>query len=447
MNLKLHLLLRMTLTGMLCWLGVSIAIVAASGRQADRDLAGIADQIQPIVAADVRRRWVSVDSDSRRPDLGGAAARFPDPTCLRYVALDGTSTDSGCNLSSRNVEVPWAVALLLEVLGPRRVSAQRRIEAYGIQVGTLEVRPVEGSLLQRQWRSVRDLLGLTAVTLLVLDGLVFWIIGRALRPAAQIMAAVEELGEGSGDVRLPALRPREFAAIADGINRLAARLAEANAARDELTTRLIHLQEGERRELAHELHEQFGQCVSALSAISGSLRQSVLAGEALTEADIAPLEAAVESMLVSLRALLQRMSQPPLARQGLRSALSDLILQWQSRVHNGPRIVFDADVAADAVPNGESALCIYRIAQECLNNIARHAPASRMARLEVRHVSHTLSLRVSNDIESSGADRGSAGSGMGLRLLSERVRALRGSFSVEMSAAEFTVQADLPAVS
>jgi len=95
MNLKLHLLVRMTLMGLLCWLGVSIYVVAQSGRQAAREIAAMADELQPMLTADVMRRWVSLDADARHPDLGGAAARFPQPMCLRYRALDGSDSAWG----------------------------------------------------------------------------------------------------------------------------------------------------------------------------------------------------------------------------------------------------------------------------------------------------------------------------------------------------------------
>jgi two-component system, NarL family, sensor histidine kinase UhpB len=445
-NLKLHLLLRMTLMGLLCWVGVSIYVVGQSGRRAAQDLATVANQLQTIVTSDVMRRWVSLDADARHPDLGGAAARFPEPLCLRYIATDASVSGWGCGPAVSGSGVPAGIARLLGTFGPVHLALQREISVYGLHAGALSVESDDANLLQHQWRSVRELLELTAVTLLALDALVFWVIGRALRPTAKIVAAVAQLGDGLYDVHLPAMRPREFKLIASGINRLAQRLAESHTARAQLTARLIRLQEEERRELAHELHEEFGQCVSALGAISASLNQSVAAGEMLAEADVAPLHGAVERMLTSLRGMLQRMSQPRLEGQGLRSALADLITAWQMKARSDLRIVFDADPGTDALPNNEAALCIYRLVQECLNNIARHAPTSTSASVRIRHDSRSLSLQVSNDLDAIRTDNSVSSTGMGLKLLGERVRALGGSFSVEVSAVTFAVRAQLPMV-
>jgi signal transduction histidine kinase len=434
----------MTLMGFLCWLGVSIYLVGQSGRRAAQDIGAMADQLQPILTADVMRRWASVDSDPRYPDLAGAAARFPVPMCLRYSALDSSHSEWGCGQYSSSGNVPLWIARVLNMLGPGHISLRRQITAYGLAVGTLQVESDNASLLQRQWRSVRELLGLTAVTLLMLDVLAVWSIGRALRPAAKIVAAIEHLGDGAYDVRLPAFRPREFTLIANGINQLSQRLARLQAVRAELTARLIRLQEDERRELAHELHGEFGQSVTALGAVSASLRHSVSVGEILTEADVTPLETGVEQMLSALRGMLQRMTLPPLEQQGLQSALTDLVVAWQLKLPGDLRIILDLAPGVDRVPNDELALCAYRVAQECLSNVARHAANSQTACVSVRHDPQGLHVRVSNDLRSATENRGAAGTGMGLILLGERVRSFGGTFSVEISATEFVVRADLP---
>jgi len=444
MNLRLHLLVRMTLVGMLCWLGVSIYLVAQSGRREARQLLSIADQLRPMVTADVMRRWISVDSDARYPDLGSAAARFPNPMCLRYTALDGSTSDWGCGQSQGGGTVPPLIAQVLGALGPRQLSLPRAITVYGQAVGTLRVESDDANLLEDQWRSVRELLGLTAVTVLLLNVLALWVIGRALRPTTQIVAAVEKLGDGAADVRLPPFHPREFALIANGINRLAERLAQSHAARKELTARLIRLQEDERRELAHELHEEFGQCVAAVGAVSVSLRQSVTAAEKLTEADVMPLELGVEQMLSSLRGMLRRMSLPPLERQGLRSAIADLIAAWQIRLHGGPRVALDADPDIDRIPSDDRALCAYRVVQEALSNIVRHASAARTAIVHLRMDPEGLHVRVTNDLVGVNRDRSNPGTGMGLKLMAERVHSLGGNLTLIGSDTQFIVEVRLP---
>jgi signal transduction histidine kinase len=444
MNLRVDLLIRMTVVGTLCWLAASAYLVAQSGQREAQEVLRIADQIRPIMTWDVMRRFGSVDTDARYPDLGGAASRFPNPVCLRYRAKDGETSDWGCGPSEISSDVPRPIAHVLRALGPGHISVPLDVTIYGGHVGTLVVESNDESLLTHQWRGVRELLAFTAVTVLVLALLGVWAIGHALQPTARIVEAVAHLGEGASQVRLPMFRPREFGLIASGINELAERLARANAAREALTARLIRLQEDERREIAHELHEEFGQCVAELSAVSASLRQSAIMSSKVTEADVVPLELGIEQMLSSLRGMLKRMSLPPLAGQGLRSALADLIPAWQIRLHGGSRVVLDADADTDRIPNGDQALCAYRVVQECLSNVARHAPRSPTATVYVRRKPDGLFVRVSNEISGNTASDAKPTTGMGLRLMDERVRSLGGTFSVETSTVEFVVEVRLP---
>jgi len=79
-----------------------------------------------------------------------------------------------------------------------------------------------------------------------------------------------------------------------------------------------------------------------------------------------------------------------------------------------------------------------------LSNIARHAPTSRAAYVYLRQESQALHVRVSNDFVSVSQDRSTPSTGMGLRLVGERVRSLGGSFFVEASATQFIVDVRLP---
>ncbi|HEY3851695.1 MAG TPA: hypothetical protein VGL87_12020, partial [Steroidobacteraceae bacterium] len=183
MNLKLYLLLRMTLVGLACWLGVSIFLVVQSGREEQKHIATVADQLVPMVGADVMRRLISADLDAHQPDLSGLAARFPEPLCLRYSAEDASVWDWGCEPSSAADAAPRWVSRLLTALGPGHISLQRPISVYGRPTGVLTVEADDASLLRRQWANVRQLLGLAALTVLMLDILVFLVIGRINRLA------------------------------------------------------------------------------------------------------------------------------------------------------------------------------------------------------------------------------------------------------------------------
>jgi two-component system sensor histidine kinase UhpB len=448
MNLRQYLLIRVTLLCLVCWVGVSMYAVTQAGRRTAQNMTVVADKLQAMISLDVMQRLLSTGSEAAYPALSSAAGYFADPLCLHYRAADGSTSKFGCGPGPSGADYPHWLMNILGAFGPRHVELQREISLWSRTAGVLGVELDEDRLLEREWHGIKELLELTAVTLLVLAVLILWALGRVLRPTAKIVAALEQIGRGREYVSMPYFHPREFGLIADGINRLAARLAQSTRARENLTARLIQLQEAERREIAHELHEEFGQCVAGFSAVGMSLRSSVANGERVTESDVEQLEGGIESMLMSLRNLLQRMSSSPTERQGLRSALADLVAAWRSRLPPGACIALDFHSVAGDIANDERALCVYRIVQECLSNVARHAPTSRRIDISVREGTQQLHVQVSNECVDPTTRRiaGTATTGMGLLLLEERVRCLQGRFAVNASASEFVIEAVLPTV-
>ena len=448
MNLKRYLLLRMVLVALLCWLGVSAYLIGRSGQQMGDAMARDADQMQVLLETALHRQHTTPEPGPRVPPLHQLAGRFAEPFCLRYQALNGTTTEDGCDRTGTDDPLPRWLANLLTWDGHRPNALQRDIGLWGLPVGTLSIEPDRPHLLARQWHTLRDLLWLATAIVLALGTLTFLVIDRALRPAQQLVAALDHLAAGeqldeiTAKAELPDFQPREFGQIAAGINRLSTRLNQLSAARRELMACLINLQEQERRDLAHGLHDEFGQCVAALSANSALLKSLAVQGEAVAENDFEPLEQTIEHMLAALRSLLLRMAPPLLESRGLTSALNDLITGWQAGQLGAPPLTVDIDPGLDARLPDERALCVYRVVQECLNNIARHARQSTAVHIAIRQENQTLLVGVTNHAPPAGSAY--PGSGMGLRLLAERLRAAGGMLSIDAPPGCFAVQASLP---
>ena len=448
MNLKRYLLLRMALVALLCWLSVSAYLVGRSSQQMGDAMSRDADQMQALLETALHRQHTTPEPGPRVPPLHQLAGRFTEPFCLRYEALNGATTEDGCDRTGTDDPLPRWLANLLTWDGHQPSALQRDIGLWGLPVGTLTIEPDRSHLLARQWHTLRDLLWLATVTVLALGTLTFLVIDRALRPAQQLVAALDRLAIGehlheiTAETQLPHFKPREFGQIAAGINRLSSRLSQLSAARRELMTCLINLQEQERRDLAHGLHDEFGQCVAALSANSALLKSVVAQGEAVAESDFEPLEQTIEHMLAALRSLLLRMAPPLLESRGLTSALNDLMTGWQAGQLSAPPLSIDIDPDLDALLPDERALCVYRVVQECLNNIARHARASTAVHIAIRQKNKALLVGVTNQAPPAGSGR--PGSGMGLRLLAERLRAAGGTLAVDAPPGGFAVQASLP---
>jgi signal transduction histidine kinase len=204
------------------------------------------------------------------------------------------------------------------------------------------------------------------------------------------------------------------------------RYDEAEAARHELSRlsgQLVKAQEEERRRLSRELHDEVGQ---AMSAILIELRrlESTTAPADPQRQKLASVRGIAETTvgLVRNMALLLRPSM--LDDLGLVAAL-----RWQAREvsrRTGLNVQVSADEIAEDPPE-PIRTCLYRVAQEALQNCVRHARAT-LVRLEVRDESDTLCLSVRDD---GMGFNPRVDKGLGLLGMQERVESLGGNLTID----------------
>ncbi len=310
----------------------------------------------------------------------------------------------------------------------------------------------------RAWNQVKVLTGLAAAMASAMWLLSVLTVGHALLPARRILAGLRRLEGGDLESRLPAFRNAEFDRVAGAFNDLAGRLAATDAERAALTRRLFAVQEEERRLIARELHDEFGQCLTA----SGALAASIVAGAGPDRPDLAEDARAIarigKQMMGGLRDALSRLRPPDLDDLGLEGCLVDLVGRWNAFA--GARATVHLTVAGDtSAISGETALHVYRIAQEGITNAARHgAPGRRRVDLSlVAGPGGRVDLVVADD-GGGDPDRFAAGSpsregagfgtgsGFGILGIRERLAVIGGSLTIEKAGAGVRVTASIPAL-
>jgi two-component system, NarL family, sensor histidine kinase UhpB len=307
--------------------------------------------------------------------------------------------------------------------------------------GKLEVRANASRAAIDAWDDALLLVGSALVLLVVVNALVFWLVGRTVRPFGQIVGALDELQRGRFDVALPPLPGQEAGAIGAAFNRMVGELqghieTERRAVRAELQlsdsrelTRWIdHHIEQERLMIARELHDELGQSVTAMRSMATSIAQRC-AGKDPQAEQAARLIAEESSRLYdAMHGIIPRLTPLVLDNFGLADAIADLVERTR-RSH--PAVDIEVDIAlGDARLSGEAALALYRAAQEGITNALRHGQATHLQlNLAGTHDGVTLTLRDDG--------RGLPPEGLpthghyGLRWLSERVESLHGSVVLE----------------
>jgi signal transduction histidine kinase len=209
------------------------------------------------------------------------------------------------------------------------------------------------------------------------------------------------------------------------------RLAETETRREleQLSARLVDAQEDERRTLARELHDEVGQALTAIKMDVGIALRSA-ATDARSRASLEEARAIAESTLQSVRDLSQLLHPSMLDDFGLPETLAAYLRSFSKRT--GIKAQLAVDGLGERLP-ADVEVCIYRIVQEALTNVARHSGALSCA-VSIRRGGDALNLVIEDTGRgfTGAADRMvAAGRGLGLIGMRERAQALAGRFAIE----------------
>jgi two-component system, NarL family, sensor histidine kinase UhpB len=289
------------------------------------------------------------------------------------------------------------------------------------------------------WDDLRRLLGIAAAMLIVLGGLAFWLVDRALAPYPVIVEGLARLERGELAFRLPSLRGAEAGAIGAAFNLMAqavedkvraereAREAHARLEeRRELALLVEQSVEEERRLIAHELHDEFGQSVTAIRSLAMAIAAQSEAPGVSETARLISEEAA--RLYDAMHGLIPRLRPPALDTLGLAESLESLVRDWQRR-HPSLQVSLRHQLTPDL--GASVTLAAYRVVQEGLLNALRHARATHVM-IDVSSDGGHMSVSVTDDGVGLPAQWLRPGH-FGLRGLAERVEHLGGVLQVRDS--------------
>jgi PAS domain S-box-containing protein len=207
-----------------------------------------------------------------------------------------------------------------------------------------------------------------------------------------------------------------------------------------LAGRLITAQEAERMRIAGELHDGISQQIAALSiAMSGVKRR--LGPSSVAHEEFGRLQRHVNVIADDIRLLSHELHPGVLQHAGLVAALRGRCKEFSAQY--GIEVTFRAPDELSGVPDA-AALCLYRVAQEALHNVAKHAQASHVG-VAVRRAPPHLELEVSDDGCGFDLSEARRTGGLGLISLEERVRLNGGTLRIESHSVNGTrVMVQLP---
>jgi len=272
------------------------------------------------------------------------------------------------------------------------------------------------------------------------------VVGRALAPLQSLAQTMTAFEGGHYDARATPGGAPELAAICGKLNHLAAALGEAVEEKRLLAERAVSLQDVERKEIARELHDEFGPYLFSLRAHASALAK-LADGRAPNAESIRKHGSALLEQINQLqqftRRVLERLRPVGLAELGLRQALESLSRLWRE---SHPDVAIETVISATLGVTGETAdLTIYRIVQEALTNVFRHAGATSVNVViePVEQAGGRGYARVRVSDNGRGMEPGQK-LGFGLVGMRERILALGGTLNVVSGDGGLTVEALVP---
>ncbi len=311
----------------------------------------------------------------------------------------------------------------------------------GVNYGRIAIISNPVDELEEIWSDVSWLAFVSLLVTSAILGLVLLLVRQSLKPFEGLKSGLADLEAGKSNVRIEHRGATEFRAISAALNSLAETLDRFKTENRSLVDRLIRVQDDERKEIARDLHDEAGPCLFSIRA--GVVALSELTADPTAEAGkiqqaCGNVNRASEVLQNLFRALLGRLVPRGLAEFGLREVLKGLIGSWQlSRSDVALALVCPHDLSILDEP---TALTAFRVVQESLTNVFRHADATSA---QVRVEFTALPSPASTDQEPEGApallieveDNGvgipdQPRLGLGLLGMKERVQALGGTISI-----------------
>lgn len=202
-----------------------------------------------------------------------------------------------------------------------------------------------------------------------------------------------------------------------------------------LTARLLAIQEDGNKEVARELHDELSQKLAGLGMEISTLLQSTSRSPELLPELVRTLRARINGLARDVHTMSRRLHSAVLDELGLEAALKEECLGFSAQ--GGVPAQFESEGVPSSLPEGVS-LCLYRVAQESLRNIAKHAKAASV-RIVLSGKQDGIGLRIEDTGDGFDVNEARKKGGLGLISMEERVRLVNGKFSIQSKPGDGTI--------
>jgi two-component system sensor histidine kinase UhpB len=297
----------------------------------------------------------------------------------------------------------------------------------GSDGSVISIRTNAADEVSEVWLETRTFLIALLLVLLILNSILYVIIGRWFEPVNTIVKGLEEVEKGNYSEQLEVTSLPELNVIARKLNHLNSVLRDSRRENDRLASRALSIQEEERRRLARELHDELGQSISAVKAIAYSIVERTGHLDAKSAEGANKIGVISENLRDHIRDMMRRLRPSVLDELGLVPAVEQMVDEWNDN-HTDCFCRFQTSGDPGQITEANTCINIYRIIQESLTNTASHASAE-LVEIRLGCDGQDISLGISDN--GCGFDAAAIKPGMGLNNIRERARAMNGKIEIQ----------------
>ena len=309
----------------------------------------------------------------------------------------------------------------------------------GKQVGDIVFAPDLSADIYEKWIGFLAIACSGLVLMLLTAAIAHFAVRSALRPLQNLGDGLTRMRSGDYEQQIAAAGPPEIRTSAREANELARTLNRLSQDNRGLLRRIVSLQDDERQDMARELHDELGPLLFGIRANTVALLESTPSGQAKLRNTAEGILQSVETLQQANRRILDRLRPLYIQELGLERSIQTLLQNVKAQAPD-LKVTSQLDTALNEA-DGPLSQTIYRVIQEALTNVLRHARANAVHVAVVIKDGEAI-VEISDDGTGFPAERMF---GRGLTGMLERARALSGTLELLREDGRTCVRCRLPA--
>ena len=309
----------------------------------------------------------------------------------------------------------------------------------GKQVGDIVFAPDLSADIYEKWIGFLAIACSGVILMLLSAAIAHFAVRSALRPLQNLGDGLTRMRSGDYEQQIAAAGPPEIRTSAREANELARTLNRLSQDNRGLLRRIVSLQDDERQDMARELHDELGPLLFGIRANTVALLESTPSSEAKLRNTAEGILQSVETLQQANRRILDRLRPLYIQELGLERSIQTLLQNVRAQAPD-LKVTSQLDTALNEA-DGPLSQTIYRVIQEALTNVLRHARANAVHVAVVIKDGEAI-VEISDDGTGFPAERMF---GRGLTGMLERARALSGTLELLREDGRTCVRCRLPA--